>query len=349
MIKKLTLTLVAFLAVVIGFLTIAPSEMSFDDAGYNSKNALEHLQVIADKPHSVTDYEAHEEVRQYILNVSKGFVGEENVRERNYFTPSNKNPTDGIDYVGADLVEANEIDCEYDIRNVLACLNGKSETGVLLVAHYDSRGNIKRYGELAKSYGAGDDGYGVATLLELMRYFSERKDALENSVYFLFTDSEEPNMYGSLLESKNTELMNKVNLVINVEARGMNGAVYMFETSLKNNKVIKLFRKAESPVTYSVAPAVYSVMTNYTDFTNFLAAGKNGLNFSTLNDINDYHVPSDCYANVNTATVQHYGEQLLPIVEEYVSDAVYSDMNYFDGTHDAVFFNFLPEVFHTAR
>ena len=138
MIKKLTLTLVAFLAVVIGFLTIAPSEMSFDDAGYNSKNALEHLQVIADKPHSVTDYEAHEEVRQYILNVSKGFVGEENVRERNYLTPSNKNPTDGIEYVGADLVEANEIDCEYDIRNVLACLNGKSETGVLLVAHYAS-------------------------------------------------------------------------------------------------------------------------------------------------------------------------------------------------------------------
>ena len=46
MIKKLTLTLVAFLAVVIGFLTIAPSEMSFDDAGYNSKNALEHLQAI---------------------------------------------------------------------------------------------------------------------------------------------------------------------------------------------------------------------------------------------------------------------------------------------------------------
>lgn len=156
MIKKLTLTLVAFLAVVIGFLTIAPSEMSFDDAGYNSKNVLEHLQVIADKPHSVTDYEAHEEVRQYILNVSKGFVGEKNVRERNYLTPSNKNPTDGIEYVGADLVEANEIDCEYDIRNVLACLNGKSETGVLLVAHYDSRGNIKRYGELAKSYGAGD-------------------------------------------------------------------------------------------------------------------------------------------------------------------------------------------------
>ncbi|GEM_PF-233152 len=345
MIKKLTLAATALLAVVIGFLAIAPSNMSFDDAGYNSKNVLEHLQVISDKPHSVTDYEAHEEVRRYLLKTAEGYVGADNVQERNYLTPGNQNPTDGIEYVGADLVESNGIDCEYDIRNVLARLPGKSETGVLLVAHYDSRGNIKRYGELAKSYGAGDDGYGVATLLELMRYFSQNKSGLENSVYFLFTDSEEPNMYGSLLESQNAELMDKVNFVINVEARGMDGAVYMFETSKKNNKVISLFRKAKDPVTYSVAPAVYSVMTNYTDFTNFLAAGKNGLNFSTLNDINDYHVPSDNYANVNTASLQHYGEQILPIVAEYVSDAKYSDMNYFDGTHDAVFFNFLPGVF----
>lgn len=40
----------------------------------------------------------------------------------------------------------------------------------------------------------------------------------------------------------------------------------------------------------------------------------------------------------------------MPIVEEYVSDAVYSDMNYFDGTHDAVFSIFSPKcLFHTAR
>lgn len=150
--------------------------------------------------------------------------------------------------LGADLVEANEIDCEYDIRNVIGVSERKIRNAVLLVAHYEfERKHKAATGTACKILRSGDDGYGVATLLELMRYFSERKDALENSVYFLFTDSEEPNMYGSLLESKNTELMNKVNLVINVEARGMNGAVYMFETSLKNNKVIKLFRKAESP------------------------------------------------------------------------------------------------------
>ena len=54
--------------------------------------------------------------------------------------------------------------------------------GILLVAHYDSRGNIKRAGELAESYGAGDDGYGVVTLLEIMRYFSSSDIHLTNSI-----------------------------------------------------------------------------------------------------------------------------------------------------------------------
>ena len=343
--KKCLLSCIGIVAILLGLITIAPSVVHFDDEGYDVKNTLEHLQKIADKPHSVTDYEAHEEVRQYLLKVTKGYVGEENVEERNYLTASNLNKTEGITYVNTDLLVQNNIDCPYDIRNILVSLPGQSQTGLLLVAHYDSRGNIKRVGELAKSYGAGDDGYGVVTLLEIMRYYSLRKDQLKNSLYFLFTDSEETNMYGSFLEARNEELMNKINFVINVEARGMNGAVYMFETSKKNHKVIDLYKQAKDPVTYSIAPAVYSVMTNYTDFTSFLDIGKNGLNFTTLNDINDYHVPSDQYMNVNMASLQQYGRQILPIVNEYVTNEKYSDMLYFDGSYDAVFFNFIPGIF----
>lgn len=343
--KKMLTAIISVMAILLGFISISPSTMSFDDSGYNAKNTLEHLQIIADKPHSVTHYEAHEEVRQYLLKVTKEYVGEENVSERNYLMPSNQNPNQDISYVENTIVSEYNMDCKYDIRNVLAKIPGKSEIGILLVAHYDSRGNIVRYGELAKSYGAGDDGYGVVTLLELMRYFSLRQNELENSIYFLFTDAEETTMYGSFLEAHNQELMNKINFVVNVESRGLNGAVYMFETSKNNKKVIELYQNAKEPVSYSIAPAVYSVMTNYTDFTNFLEVGKAGLNFSTLNDINDYHVPSDQYMNVNTATLQHYGRQILPIVYEYATNARYADMNYFSATQDAVFFNFLPGIF----
>lgn len=350
--KKLLLISITLLAILIGFLSIAPSTMSFEDDDYSAKVALEHLQVIADEPHSVYHYDAHEKVRQYLLETTKGYVGEENVQERNYLTSSNVNPTDEIEYVGADIVSQNGIDAEFDIRNILVTIPGQSEVGMLLVAHYDSRGNIKRYGEMAKSYGAGDDGYGVVTLLEIMRYVTTHNLEMKNSLYFLFTDAEEPSvegettrMLGSFLESQNEELMNKVNFVINVESRGMKGAVYMFETSKNNSKVMSLYKKAIDPVSYSIAPAVYSVMTNYTDFTSFLDVGKQGINFSTLNDIEDYHVPSDKYENVNASTLEHYGRQILPIVQEYISAAEYGEMDYFEGSHDMVFFNLLPGVF----
>lgn len=351
--KKLLLVGVTLIAMLVGFLSIAPSTMSFDEDDYSAKVALEHLQVIADEPHSVYHYDAHERVRQYLIETAKGYAGAENVTERNYLTPSNKNPNEGIEYVGSEIVSQNHVDAEFDIRNILVKLPGESDVGMLLVAHYDSRGNIKRYGELAKSYGAGDDGYGVVTLLEIMRYVTTHKVTLKNSLYFLFADAEEPTvgedgrMLGSYLESRNTELMDKVNFVINVESRGMKGAVYMFETSKNNNKVMSLYKKAVDPVSYSIAPAVYSIMTNYTDFTNFLDAGKQGINFSTLNDIEVYHVPSDKYENANAATLEHYGRQILPMVIEYVSSSQYGDMHYFEGTRDLVFFNLLPGVFVT--
>src|SRR5699024_1533325 len=133
-------------------------------------------------------------------------------------------------------------------------------------------------------------------------------------------------------------------VVINVEARGVKGPAYMFESSKNNGKVIELYNKASLPMTYSVATAVYSVMTNFTDFTTMLEIGKAGINFSTLDNINYYHVPEDNLSNIDVNSIQHYGEQILPIINEYTSDAKYADMNYFDDTQDAVFFNILPGV-----
>ena len=347
-VKKLILSLLTIFAILLGFVAIAPTTVKNDENGFSAVNALKHLQTITLKPHSVYDYENHEEVRQYLLKTSKELVGEDNVFERNYLTEKNQNPTDGITYVdnSIELTTRYNVNTEYDIRNILVQIPGKNTMGLLLVAHYDSRGHVGRFGELGRSYGASDDGYGVTTLLEIMRYFQNKKDSLENSIYFLFADAEEVSMGGSTLESHNEELMNKVNFVINVEGRGVAGASYMFETSKNNNKVIDLYQKAADKVSYSVAPAVYSVMTNYTDFASFTAVGKQGLNFSTLDNIDNYHNPSDNYGNVNASSIQHYGAQIVPIVNEYVSNSEYgSSLDYFKGTHDMIFFNTLPNVF----
>jgi hypothetical protein len=139
--------------------------------------------------------------------------------------------------------------------------------------------------------------------------------------------------------------MDKVAFIVNLEARGTSGAAYMFETGKKNEKVIDFYAHANLPVSYSVATAVYSVMPNYTDFTEFVKAGKTGVNFAVLEGLRYYHSPGDSFPHIRMSSLQHYGEQIVPMVDEFTSDAKYSDVAYFAGTQDQVFFTLFPNVF----
>ena len=73
-----------------------------------------------------------------------------------------------------------------------------------------------------------------------------------------------------------------------------------------------------------------------------------GLNFSTIVDINHYHTDLDNFSNVSPKSIQHYGAQILPIVETYLTDSAYSDKDYLRAEADATnftipllgFFNF---------
>ncbi len=294
------------------------------DTGFSAINAASYIKEISLAPHSVYDPEAHEEVRLYLKDKLEEFVGVANVTEYNY--------------------TAAEVGSDYDIDNLLATIPGTSDTGILLVAHYDSRGHIGRMGELGGSYGAADDGYGLGTLLEIARLYGNRTD-LENTIYILITDGEETGLYGAEMVAGETALMDKVGFVINIEARGIEGPAYMFETSKNNEKIIDFYKNADFPVSYSIATAVYTVMPNSTDFTEFLAVGKQGVNFAVLDSLYYYHTPRDNYTNINQSSIQHYGAQITPLVEEFATNSIYSDIHYFEGEQDQVFFNLFSNVF----
>jgi len=293
--------------------------------GFSAVKAASYIETISREPHSVYDPEAHEKVRMYLKNKLETFVGAANIAEMDY-TPEE---------VGHETAPG--------IRNLLATIPGDSETGILLVAHYDSAGRIGHSGELGRSYGAADAGYGLATNLEIARLYGRRH--LRNTIYLLFTDAEETGMHGAEMAAREAELMSKVGFVVNLEARGVDGPVYMFETSVKNEKVVDFYRRANLPVSYSLATAVYRVMPNATDFTRFLTAGKQGINFAVLGGLSHYHSPLDNYAAIDLSSIQHYGAQVVPLVEAFVTDAAYSDPVYFSGDEDSVFFTILPNVF----
>lgn len=302
-----------------------PAPKSSDISAYEMEK---HIQVISSTEHSVTQVENRIQVMDYIKDKLVSYNLQVEIQ------PFDRKVTD---YNGQERTVSG--------NNIVTHISGTSPTSVILVAHYDSRGvggSLNPASE-ANSKGAADDAYGVSLLLEFAKLYSAKTD-LVNSITILFTDLEEIGLYGAKAYVDSNDL-SKTNFAINVEARGVKGPAYMFETAANNYKTMQLYNKAKYPLTYSIASAVYQRMPNGTDFTLFVNSGIAGINFSVLDSLQYYHTSNDIFSNINLASMQHYAEQIVPIVNEYVYNDKYSDVNYFTSDRAGVFFTILPGVF----
>ncbi len=326
--KILIFVIVLISAIFLGFYSLkTPKRADARSEGFSAVRASEDIRQIAVEPHSVRDQEALGDVRDYLIRRI-----DEMGLESEVFTYENH--TDKYGWT-------------YDVNNIYTKIDGKDGedgTYIMLVAHYDSS-PAKREGEEDGSTGAADDGYGVATILEIAEILLLNQDEMINGVKILFTDAEETGLVGANKEmTYNREIYDNVSFVINIEARGITGPVIMFETTDNNLEVMNLYKEANFPVAYSLASDVYSKMPNGSDFTEFKNAGLVGVNFAVLKSLDYYHTPEDNYDNIDFSTLQHYGEQILPVVETFVFSEKYSDPDIFKSEQNAVFFTLLPNV-----
>ena len=317
------------IASILGGLSLyTPMSKGAEKGAFSAERAKEHIKEIAKEPHSIYDVDALAKVRTYILQelnelgLDTEVFTYENVEDRN-----------------GKIVDINNIYTKIDGKN------GEDGKYILLASHYDSSPK-KRDGEAEGSLGAADAGYGISTILEILRVIKEQDKPLENGIKILITDGEEMGLLGAKEEMNNNfSLYENVEYVVNIEARGIKGPALMFETSSNNKKVIDLYKKANLPISYSLAADVYSKMPNGSDFSEFKKMGLQGINFAVLNSLDYYHTPKDNYENVSDTSLQHYGEQILPVVEEFVYNADYGEEGYLDSNEDAIFFTLLPNVF----
>ena len=101
---------------------------------------------------------------------------------------------------------------------------------------------------------------------------------------------------------------------------------------------MKLYKEAAKyPYTYSLTTVVYGFMPNFTDFT-VIKDSIPGLNFSTIADVNHYHTHLDNFGNVNPKSIQHYGTQVLPVAQAYLTGEDYSDVDALKSDKNAVNF-----------
>jgi hypothetical protein len=254
------------------------------DTEFSSGRAMATVVEIARAPHPTGSPE-HTRVRDYLVDRMRSLGLEPEVQTT------------------TSVIERGTAARAATVRNLMARIPGTASTGaVLITAHYDSR-------ELAP--GAGDDASGVATVLEAMRALRAGAP-VRNDIVVLLTDSEELGLLGARAFVNEHAWLDDVQIVLSFEMRGAGGASIMFETAPENGWVVRALSELDSrPFANSLALEVYERLPNDTDFTPFVEAGKQGLNFAAIGRSHVYHQSTDTPENLSEATLQHHGLRAL--------------------------------------
>ncbi len=213
------------------------------------------------------------------------------------------------------------------VRNIVARRRGTHSTGaLLLLAHYDA---------VPRSLGAGDDGFGVAAILETLRAIKD--DSLPNDVVVIFSDAEESGLLGAEAFANLHPYAGDVKMVLNFDARGDRGPVYLFETSVGNSGLLRIAAASGAPLLgNSFITALYRTLPNDTDLSIFLHASAPyaGLNFASLDGFLNYHSPTDDILHLDPRTLQSMGDAALPLTRAFAR----TDLTAIAG-NDAIYFN----------
>ena len=189
------------------------------------------------------------------------------------------------------------------VRNVAVTIGPAAGRHVLINSHYDS---------VPVGPGASDAGLGVATMLEGASLLKDRP--LKRPVTLLFNEGEELGLIGARAFLDGDPLSGQVDSLLNLEARGTTGPVNMFETSVPNAAAVRLSADTvRSPVASSLAVSAYKQIPNSTDVNTFEDRGWLTLNFAPIGNETRYHSPGDDLAALDLATLQHMGDQVLPL------------------------------------
>ena len=324
--------ILAAVVVVIGLLAYGvvtqPRPKAADVEEFSAARVVKDIEVISREHHSVAHPEERAEVRNYLVGRLEE-LGADSISIFRYDSlvgPQNKHVVYTFDAV--------------DVLAEFPPLKASDDTTYLMmVAHYDSRYSQPVLKDTVWSYGAADDGYGVAVTLETVSQALKQREHWNQGIKVLFTDAEEVGMMGmKAIWENDRDVFDNVGLMINLEARGPWGPALLFETCPGNEKVMDLYADAAKyPYTYSLTTVVYSFMPNFTDFT-IVKDEIPGMNFSTIADINHYHTDLDNFSNISEKSIQHYGAQVLPVTMEYLKGEQYADRDYFKSEEDTTNF-----------
>src|SRR5689334_8460393 len=277
------------------------------DTVFSAERAMRHVEQIAQRPHAMGTAD-HDRVRDYIIG-RLSLLGLQT-------------QTQEATAIGTRYREAGRA------QNILARLPGgeHGSKAVLIMSHYDG---------VEAGPAAGDDGAGVAAMLETLRALRARKHPLQHDVIALFSDGEESGLLGAAAFVREHPWAKDVAVVLNFEARGTSGRSLMFETGPGNLDVARALRRDRDATAGSVTAIIYRTLPNDTDLSELAVLGLPALNFAFADGVERYHTTRDDVAHLNHGSLLHHGSQMLTMTRTFANEPLPRAR-----TGDGVFFDF---------
>jgi len=190
-------------------------------------------------------------------------------------------------------------------RNVLVRIPGEAPTGtILLTAHYDSP---------PLSSGAGDDGIGVAALLEVARALSAGAP-LRNDLLLLLADGGALDHAGVRAFTRQPSSLEDVALAVTTEMRGVSGPILTWEFLPDNHGLVQAL--ASTPTSFHAASFLRHLASSARlEPANdpWREAGVPVLGLTSLRGQARHDQVTDRAGAIGEKTLQHTGSQLLAL------------------------------------
>lgn len=200
---------------------------------------------------------------------------------------------------------------EISAANIIGVLEGKSKKDeyVIISAHYDHLGIIKKDGQLDSIYnGANDDASGVTAVLALAKYFKE-KNTNERTIVFVAFTGEEMGLIGSTHFGKGIDA-SKFVAGINLEMIGKTpsfGSNTAWLTGFERSDFGKIIQKNLKGTGYQLFPDPYKKFNLFfrSDNASLAKLGVPSHTFSTtpIDVDKEYHQVSDEAETLNMTVI----------------------------------------------
>ncbi len=228
-----------------------------------------------------------------------------------HFDQPNKTPVPSVYFEGTNIIvyiRGSEDDPD---DWFLTNKKPKGKGGVLVNAHYDS---------VSIGFGATDDGVGVVSVLQLIKYFSSKDQQPKKGVVALLNNGEEDYLNGALAFGAHP-ISKFPHSFLNLEGAGAGGRATLFRST--DTEVTRFYQSTKYPFGTVLSGDAFKrgIIRSETDYSVFTREyGMRGLDVAFMEPRARYHTSQDDTRHTSKASLYHMLSAALSTMQGLTSD-----------------------------